>query len=229
MQAQDIMNKNIISAAPDTTVDQLVKLMMKHHISALPIVDENGAISGLVSEGDLMRRVEGAQAPPKSWWLSLFAGNKYSVTDFIKLRGRHAREIMTRKVITVTPDTPVGQIARLLERERIKRVPVVENSNLVGIVSRANLLHALATTTFKLPSNAGDREKRNTVLGALAEVPGLVPSHINIIVHGNRINVWGIVDTDAEETAAKMAIENIEGIGEVTVYLGRIPRNPYAF
>ncbi len=229
MQAQDVMNKNVVSATPDTTVDQLLKFMMEHHISAVPIVDVNGAISGLVSEGDLIPRVEGAQAPPRSWWLSLFAGLKYSVADFIKLKGRHARDIMTRKVITVAPDTPVVQIARLLERKRIKRVPVVENSNLVGIVSRANLLHALAITTFKLPSNAGDREKRDAVLGALTEVPGLVPSHINIIVHGNRINVWGMVDTDAEETAAKVAIENIEGIGEVTVYLGRIPRNSYAF
>ncbi|MFV2035842.1 MAG: CBS domain-containing protein, partial [Halocynthiibacter sp.] len=140
MQAHDIMTKNVVTATPDTSVDQVAALMIEHDISAVPIVDENGAIAGLISEGDLMRRVEGAAQQPKSWWLSFFAGSEKTATDFIVQRGRHARDIMTRDVETVAPDQPVGEIARLLERKRIKRVPVVENGVLVGLVSRANLL-----------------------------------------------------------------------------------------
>lgn len=118
--------------------------MMKHHISALPVLEENGTLLGIVSEGDLMRRVEGASDQKKSWWLHLFADKVDSTADFIALKGRFVRDVMTSKVVTVTPEMAVGEVARLLAEKHIKRAPVVKNDRLVGIVSRANLLHALA-------------------------------------------------------------------------------------
>lgn len=224
MQAQDIMTRKVVSAAPDTTVDQVVALMMTHHISAIPILEKSGAIAGIVSEGDLMRRVEGAEDQPRSWWLRLFSGTTNTASDFVRNRGRHAKDIMTRHVVTVEPDMPVGDIARLLEKERIKRVPVVDNGRLAGIVSRANLLHALAAIPVaKLGKNADERKKRDTVLDALSKVPGLNPSLLNVVVESGRVDVWGIVDSDAEAVAAKIALENIEGLGEVAVHLRRVP------
>jgi len=224
MQAQDIMTKNVISAAADTTIEQVTTLMMKNHVSAVPILDNGGSIIGLVSEGDLMRRVEGSDKTNKSWWLSLFSGPANTAQDFVEMRGRHARDIMTRNVETVSPETPVADIARLLEEKRIKRVPVVANGKMVGIVSRANLMQALAhTPKMALARSASDREKREVVLGALAQVPGLNPVHLNVVVEGGRVDVWGIAGSDAEENAARVALDNIDGLGEVSVNLGRIP------
>lgn len=117
MQAQDVMTKNVITAAADTTVEEVTVLMMDNHISAIPIVDGAGSIVGIVSEGDLMRRVEKPGKVQKSWWLSLFSGSDNTAEDFIAMRGRHAGDIMSRKVEVVAANTPVSDIARLLEKK----------------------------------------------------------------------------------------------------------------
>ena len=224
MQAQDIMTKNVISAAADTTVEEVTALMMKNHISAVPILDTDGAIIGLVSEGDLMRRVEGSGKTNKSWWLSLFSVPDDTLTDFIAMRGRRAKDIMTRDVKIVAPDTAVADIARLLAEKRIKRVPVVEDDRMVGIVSRANLMQALATAPIlTLEKSTSDREKREIVLAALAQVPGPTPLQLNVVVEGGRVDVWGLVGSDAAEDAARVALDNIDGLGEVSINFERIP------
>lgn len=224
MNASDIMTKTVITGKPDTTVAQAAELMTRHRISAIPVLGTDGSILGIVSEGDLMRRVEGATDRTRSWWLSLFAEPQTSARGFIQEHGQHLKDIMTTEVTTVTPHTPVGQIAQLLEKRHIKRVPVVAGGKLVGIVSRANLLQALAAQpVVHIRSEADEDEKRDIVLGALAQVPGLNPVHLNVIVTNNRVDVWGIVNSNDEEAAAKVALEAIDGLGEVSVHLGRIP------
>ncbi len=171
-----------------------------------------------------MRRVEGAKDQTRSWWLSLFSESQTSARSFVQERGQRLQDTMTTQVTTVTPDTPVGQIARMLEKKHIKRVPVVEDGKLVGIVSRANLLQALAAQPIvHIRSGADEDEKRDIILGALAQVPGLNPVHLNVIVAENRVDVWGIVNSNDEEDAAKIALEAIDGLGEVSVHLGRVP------
>lgn len=224
MDASDIMTKTVITGQLDTTVAQAAELMTRHRISAIPVIDKNGGIIGIVSEGDLMRRVEGANDQTRSWWLSLFSDNPSSARGFVHERGQHLKDIMTTQVTTVAADTPVGQIAQLLEKKHIKRVPVVEDGQVVGIVSRANLLQALAAQpVVRIRSDADEDEKRDIVLGALTQVPGLNPVHLNVIVSDNRVDVWGIVNSNDEEVAAKVALDAIEGLGEVSVHLGRVP------
>lgn len=224
MQAQDIMTKDVISAAANATVKQVADLMMDNHISAVPILDDNGAIIGVISEGDLLRRVEGFAQTNKSWWLSLFSEPQNSAAHFVEVRAKYAKDIMTREVATVAPDAPVGEVARLLEEKRIKRVPVVDGGRLVGIVSRANLMHAIAAQpVVKFHDRASDREKRHMVLAALAEVPGLNVGQLNVVVEGEQVDVWGLVNTTAEIAAAQVALENIEGIGNLSINLKRIP------
>ena len=224
MNASDIMTKTLITGQADTTVEQAAKLMALNQISAIPVTDKSGRIVGIVSEGDLMRRVEGANDQTRSWWLSLFSDRHSSARGFVQDRGRHLRDIMTTQVTTIKPDMPVGEIAQLLEKEHIKRVPVVDNGKLVGIVSRANLLQAIAAQpVFHVRSEASEDEKRDIVLGALAQVPELNPVHLNVIVSNNRVDVWGIVNSNDEEAAARVALEAIDGLGEVSVHLGRVP------
>ena len=224
MNASDIMTKSVITGEPDTTLVQAAELMVKNRISAIPVLDEDGGIVGIVSEGDLMRRVEGANDRSKSWWLSLFSDTQHNARSYIQEHGQHLKDIMTTQVTTVTPDMPVGQIAKLLEKNHIKRVPVVDNGKLVGLVSRANLLQALAAQPMvRIRSQADEDEKRDVVMGALAQVPGLNPVHLNVIVTDDRVDVWGIVNSNDEEAAAKVALEAIEGLGDVSVHLGRVP------
>lgn len=224
MQAQDIMTAKVISVAPSSTVEQVTQLMIKHHISALPVVDEAGVVQGIVSEGDLMRRVEGANDRPKSWWLRMVSSREDTAQDFVALRGRHVEDVMTKKVISVEPDMQVGEVARLLAEKHIKRVPVVKDGKLLGIVSRANLMHALAATPKReIKRDATDLEKRSIILEALSEVPDLNINHLNVIVEGNQVDVWGVASSQAEEKAVKVAVENIAGIENVTYNLGRLP------
>ena len=135
MNASDIMTKTVITGRPDTTIKKAAELMSRHRISALPVLDDKGSIIGIVSEGDLMRRVEGAKDNTRSWWLSLFSESETSARGFVQERGQHLKDIMSTQVSTVTPDTPVGEIARLLGKKHIKRVPVVKDGKLVGVVS----------------------------------------------------------------------------------------------
>jgi len=140
MKAKDIMTANVISVGPDVGVHDVAQLLLARHISAVPVVDESSRLLGIVSEGDLMRRAEIGTERPRAWWLELIGwrSDEDRVKDYIHDHGHTAGEVMTGGVVTVTEDTDLGEIARLLERHRIKRVPVVRGRAVVGIVSRAN-------------------------------------------------------------------------------------------
>lgn len=223
MHANDIMTTKVISVEPDTSVIDVASLLLKNGISAVPVVDKAGKLLGLVSEGDLMRRLEGDTDAKGSWWLGVFSAPPDSLGNFIKTEGRKASDVMTRDITMIGPDKPIPDIARLLERERIKRVPVVEKGQLVGIVSRANLLQALAATTTGGASapNLNDRTLRSKVMEALANVEGLHVALMNVTVHDGNVHLWGDVETDKEQRAARIAAENVDGVSSVETHLGR--------
>ena len=152
MQAKDIMTSPAVTIGPETTVRDAAKTMLAKNISAVPVVGADGKLAGIVSEGDLMRRVETGTAR-HPWWLSWVVDEPEDrARDYIKSHGTLARDVMTSRVVTVAADTPLGQIARLLEKHRIKRVPVVDAGGaVVGIVSRANLLQGLTVQQSAAP------------------------------------------------------------------------------
>ena len=153
MHAKDVMTTVVITATAQTPIEKIAKLMLERRISAVPVLDAEGRVEGIVSEGDLIRRAESGTAGRRSWWLDLLAGRDATVVDYMKSHGRTAGDVMTREVLTIGERTPLAKIATLLERHRIKRVPVVRNGRLVGIVSRANLLQGLVAE--KAASGAG--------------------------------------------------------------------------
>ncbi len=227
MQAIDVMTKKLVTASADTSVEEVAKLLLKHHVSAVPIVGQNDELLGLVSEGDLIRRIVDSDEPRRSWWLELISGQG-AVEDFIKTHGRHAKDVMTRNITTISPQTEVAQIAKLLARKRLKRVPVVEGGRLVGMVSRSDLLQGLITAPpGKTTPVADDRLLRERVLEALAEVPGIAVSLVNVTVAGGQVRIWGAVNSDFEEKAIRVAAENVEGVREVETQMGRIPAWSY--
>ena len=154
MRAIDVMTPNVITVDPDTLVQDLAKLLSERNISGAPVVDKTGGIVGIVSEGDLLHRSElGTERHTqkrRAWWLEHFASEL--ARDYVKSHGRTVKDIMTRDVATVSEDTELADIATLLETKRIKRVPVLRDGKIVGIVSRANLVRALAAATTERPA-----------------------------------------------------------------------------
>lgn len=222
MRAKDVMTREVVTVQSTTTVSDIAELLLRHRISAVPVLGDAGKIIGIVSEGDLMRRIDDA-ASRGSWWLRFFSGSE-TPSDYVKKHGRHAHDVMTREVVTVAPETPLGEIAHLLESKHIKRVPVVDElERLVGIISRANLLHGLAATKPLPRTQRSDEVVREKVTEALKTAPGFVSTGVNATVTDGRVELWGVVRTDDEERAARVAAENVEGVRAVQTNLGRMP------
>ena len=218
MKARDIMTSPVIAVEPDTSVKEIAALLFERRISAVPVL-EQGRLVGLVSEADLLHRQEIGtdQVPvPGSWWLRLFSAER-SPEEYVKSHARRARDIMTREVATVTPDTPVAQIATLLETRRIKRVPVMDAGRVAGIVSRSNLVQALAVQPVpEAASPQGDDAIRASLLAELERQPWWrrqVAS--NVVVTDGVVHYWGTLDAEEQREAARIAAENVPGVRRV--------------
>lgn len=225
MQAIDIMTKNVETVTPDTTVEDIARIFLRRHISAVPVVDEDGALRGIVSEGDLMRRSENDTERKTSWWLHLVTSPAERAQEFVTTHGHRARDVMTTDVVTIAEDTPVSQIAEMIERYRIKRVPVMRDGKVVGIVSRANLLHGLVSLAPASEVQADDRQIREALAASLAEeLPG-VTTFVSYVVKDGVVRLWGGVMTDAEHEAVRVVAENVAGVVRVEDNVSVMPSN----
>jgi CBS domain-containing protein len=216
MKAADVMVSNVITVGVNASIGEVAAILLNNHISAAPVVDEKGELVGIVSEGDLIRRPEIGTAKRQSWWLELISNKWASATEYIKSHSRKVADVMTRGVITAKPDTPLGDIAAMLERNRIKRVPIVEGGKLVGLVSRANILQALASATKKLSSltTVSDSELRKKVQSRLAAEPWR-PTMLTVTVQDGTVDLWGLVHSVEEKKAAQLATESTPGVRAV--------------
>jgi CBS domain-containing protein len=224
MQAKDVMTVNVISVSEDSPVHEIVGLLLKYRISAVPVVDGAQQVVGIVSEGDLLRP-EGTShaATRRPWWLeAVFAGGTVA---YEKTPGRTADSVMTRNVLTVEEDTPLDEIAELLERHHIKRVPVLSDGKLVGIVSRANLLHGLANTIVdhREPGAATDRQLRDKLVKLLLDQHKLDTVLVNVTVSDGNVRLWGLVENADEAAAAESAAKTLPGVKSVENNLGSGP------
>jgi CBS domain-containing protein len=219
MQAQDVMTTKVVSVAPHTPVAEIAKLLLERQISAVPVVGDDRRLLGIVSEGDLIHEL-GQDGAPRSWWLDLLASPQARATAYLKSHGRLARDVMTRSVIAVPPDAPLPQIARLLEARRIKRVPVVHDGQLVGIVSRADLLRAFALQpAAEAAARADDRELRERLTVEFEDAGLVWHPYVNIVVNDGIVHLWGIVRIDSEVEALRVAAERIPGVVRVESHL----------
>lgn len=215
MKASDIMTSPVLTVGPETRIKEIAAMLFERRISAVPVVD-GGALVGIVSEADLLHRQEiGTECLGRggAWWLRLFTADP-SVEDYVKSHARRARDVMTRRVATVSPDTPLAEVARLLEARNIGRVPVVDGGRLVGIVSRANLVQALAVTSAPAdePGSRSDQEIRRLLLAELERQDWWRLDRANVIVTDGVVHFWGMVECDDARPAARVAAENVPGV-----------------
>jgi CBS domain-containing protein len=218
MRAKDIMTTGVITVTPETTIDAIAGLLLDRRISAVPVVDPDGTLVGIVSEGDLIRRVETGTEPRPSWWLELLRTTEDRALDYVRSHGRRAAEIMSTSLITVTEETELREIARLLEDNRIKRVPVVRDGRLVGIVSRADLLRGLITARPAASPAGNDAQIRTEALKRVHDT-GISDTLLNVTIADGTAHLWGSVTTEAERLAARVAVENTPGVGELVDHL----------
>ncbi len=224
MQARDVMTTKVVTVRPDTRVEQIAALLLERRISGVPVVDADGRLVGIVTEGDLMRRPEMGTERHRGWWLRSFGDERERAAEYARAHGSRAEQVMTRNVVTVTEETPLGEIARLLEERRIKRVPVVRDAKLVGIVSRANLLHGLAARPAPtLPERSmDDRSLREEVARVLDRESLATHGPLNVTVTNGVVELWGLVESEEERLAIRVAAENVPGVVAVKDNLGHI-------
>ncbi|KAB2877258.1 MAG: CBS domain-containing protein [Pseudorhodoplanes sp.] len=216
MKACDVMTLNVITIGPDLDVTAVANTLVGNQISAVPVVAMDGKLLGIVSEGDLMRHTGTDAERRRSWWLDFFRDSSTLARDFARTHARKAKDVMTRNPITVSPDTALSEIATLFEKHGIKRVPVVLGGRLVGIVSRANLIQALASRGSDVfpPRARSDEALREAIVTCLRDQPW-AKRPINIVVNQGVVDLWGFVDNAAEKDAIRVAAEATPGVKAV--------------
>ena len=220
MKAKDVMTHSVVSVEPSATVLQAVRLMLQNEISGLPVVDSAGRLVGIVTEGDLLRRAETGTERRRPRWLEILVGPGRLADEYTRTHGRRVDEVMTSDTVTVTEDVPLEEVVRLIEKRRIKRVPVVRGHQVVGIVSRANLLHALAATAHELaPATASDGTIRDQLFAELQKQSWAPLAALDIGVRNGVVDLWGTITDERHRQALVVAAENIPGVKGVCDHL----------
>jgi CBS domain-containing protein len=216
MKARDVMVSPVITVKPSTSVREVAKTFLERRISAVPVVDDQGKLVGIVSEGDLLHRSEAATQRQRPWWLLAYIGEETLADEYVKAHARKVSDVMTRNVIIAGPDAPLHEIAALLEKNSIKRVPIVKDGQLVGIVSRANLIQAVASGRKELEIPLSDTTIRDKLLAHLKEQRWAHTGLLNVTVNDGVVNLWGMTTSDEERRAIRVAAEIMPGVRAVS-------------
>jgi CBS domain-containing protein len=226
MKARDVMVSPVITVKPHSSVRDVAKIFLERSISAAPVVDDGGKLVGIVSEGDLLHRTETGTEMRRSPWIRFLTGDETLAAEYAKAHARKVADVMTKRVVFAAPDAPLGDIAMLMERHSIKRIPIMADGRLVGIVSRANLVQALASAPKNLEIPLSDQVIRDKLLSHLSNQRWPHTAQLNVTVNDGIVDVWGICLSDAEREAVRIAAENIPGVRAVKNNLSMPPIGP---
>ena len=216
MRAVDVMVRDVVTVHPETDVADAIKLLAEHDVSALPVLDDAGNLVGMLSEADLIHRVEIGTEKRRPWWQEAVTGGGTLAADFAKSHGKKVGEVMAPGVISVSEDAPLSEIAALFERKAIKRVPVVKDGKLVGIVSRSNLIQALASVIGRIDQHdETDRQIRLELMSRLRQQSWTDFGSRNVTVADRVVHLWGLVGSEAERKALLALAESVSAVSRV--------------
>jgi CBS domain-containing protein len=220
MHAADIMTRPVINVTPETKIAEAARLMLQHRISGLPVVDAEGTLVGIVTEGDLVRRSEIGTERHRARWVELLIGPGRLARDYVDAHARTVGEVMTDNVAVVSPDATLPEVVRLMEKRHVKRVPVVEKGAVIGIVSRANLVRALVhtltrTTVADAAATSSDTEVRERILDEINKQPWGPRFSVDVTVENGVVELHGSITDDRERAALQVVAENTPGVKHV--------------
>jgi len=215
MRARQIMTWQVITVGPETSIVEAADIMLRHHISGLPVVDTAGKLVGIVSEGDFIRRAEIGTQRERGRWLQLLVTKGQSAAEYARERGRKVNEIMTPNPVTVAEDTPLEDIVRIIEQHNVKQLPVMRGDQLVGIVTRSDLLQAVATLARDIPDPTADDDHIRRTIVAAVEGTNWSPYRFNVLVRNGIVHLRGIITDERCRQASIVAAENVPGVKQV--------------
>lgn len=219
MRAHQIMTRHVITVATGAPIVEAANSMLQNHISGLPVVDDAGKLVGIVSQGDFIRRAEIGTQRKRGRWLKLLLGPGKVASDFVHERGRKVGEIMTLDPCTVTEDATLEDVVRLMEQNNVKRLPVMRGDRLVGIVTRSNILQAVAELAREIPDpTADDDHIRNHIITSI-EKTDWGPFGLGVIVRNGNVYLSGVITNERSRQAAIVAAENVSGVRKVHDHL----------
>lgn len=217
MKAADVMTRRVITVRDDATVREAARLMLQDNISGLPVVDRDGRLAGIVTEGDLLRRVETATEIRRPKWLEFLVGSGTLADEYIHSHGRRISEVMTTPVVTVTEDTELDEVLRQMERRHIKRIVVLAGGDkIAGLISRSNIVHALADLMPEQhQTQASDAAIRARIMAEMEGLHWRPNVSINPIVHDAVVDLHGVTHDGREAAALRVLCENVPGVKRV--------------
>ena len=222
MIASDVMTRKVLSVTPDETVEKAANLMLQYGISGLFVVDAKGVLAGVVTEGDLLRRDEIGTERHRPWWLRVLVSPGRQALDFTHANGRRVSDVMTPEVIAVAPDSPLADVVATMEKQRIKRVAVIEEGRMIGVVARSDLLRALLSHVRDGKPSAApadDRSLRAAILTAFETNSWAPMTTLNVTVANGIADVWGTITNPDERRAICVIAENTPGVQVVHDHL----------
>jgi CBS domain-containing protein len=218
MRVKDVMTPKVICVGADETVVNAARLMLHHRISGLPVVDKEGELVGIVTEGDFLRRGELGTQRRHSKWLEFFLGPGKLAQEYVHASSKKIENVMTPDPRTIGEDESLAAVVDMMERHRIKRIPVTRDGRVVGIVSRANLMHALASVERDVgPPSGGDSSIRDSIMATIAKQDWA--PRVNVIVKDGIVELYGVVTDDRERQGLVVAAENVPGVRRVVDHL----------
>ena len=220
MKARDIMTTAVHSVRPETPVSEIASLMTERHISGVPVLDEHGKLIGIVSQSDLIHRREIGTEPKRKWWLRVFGDPDALAREYTKTHGLHARDVMTRHIVSVNADADLAEVAAMLDTNKIKRVPVVRAGMLEGVITRSDLVRALSKAARKPNADAlDDATLQRQLTKKMNEQPWLNASYINLVVEKGSVEIWGFASSQAQRDALLVLIEETGGVKAIDDHL----------
>ena len=222
MKAKDVMTHCLVNIAPEASIRDAIAHMISHQVSGMPVVTADGTLVGIVTEGDFLRRAEMHTEAPRRRWLELLLGPGSDAVEYARSHGHTVGDVMSPNVVTVGKETPLIEIVRLMEEHVVKRIPVVEDDRVVGIVSRADLVSALAEFLMK-PKKASpnsDESIRQMILTEMKKQPWCPVQSLGVRVRKGFVDLSGTIFDPAQRQALRVLVENVPGVKGLHDHLG---------
>ncbi len=215
MIAADLMSRSVVAISPDAPLAQAIQLMTDRRVSGLPVIDAEGRAVGMLTEGDLLRRVEtGTEGKAPGWFASFFFPGQQA-ERYVHTHGRRVAEVMTQDVISVEEETPLAEVVALMQRRRIKRLPVLRGDKVVGIISRADLVRVVGDALAEGAVTADDTAIRKSIIEEIAQAPWAPRTSVSVAVENGVVLLDGCVFDMRGRSAIGVLAENVPGVKRV--------------